>query len=740
MKVSESRIGGTGMHLAWTFNTPFIPSVNMSPQPGRLRRTSLLSTEVLDRSRVLDTLVNNLEGMAYRCLNDPDWTMIFVSQGSMALTGYAPTELVENTRISWEEITFLDDRARVRDCIQAAMVEGQRFSVQYRITTQSGQMKWVVERGISVPDEQGELVIEGFIEDITAQREMLEALEQAELRYRNIFEHASEGIFQTTGDGHYLAANPALARIYGYATPQALIADLSDIDRRLYVRSSRREAFQRLMETQGEVLNFESEVYRHDGSRIWISENAHVVRGPQGELICYEGTVQDISERKHHQEQLERQANHDLLTGLPNRTLLADRIEQGIARATRLGYYLGLVFIDLDNFKFINDSLGHRAGDELLKEIATRLNGCLRTSDTVARLGGDEFVLLINDHYRASTVISLLTRVLQEIGRPIMLSGREFHVGASLGVALFPEDGEDAQSLLKHADVAMYAAKDRGRNNFQFFTRELNRVADERLNLEAAMHLALENDNFEVYYQPKVDHRRRIVGVEALARWFHPEYGAIGPDRFIPLAEETGMILPLTTAILRRAFAAAREWNRQRELPIRMAVNLSPRLFLAGDIVAHVAGLLREADLSPSHVELEITESVFLGDSERAVAILGAFKDLGVSLAMDDFGTGYSSLSYLRRFPLDIIKIDRSLVTGIEHEEEVAMIARAVISLGQSLRKVVVAEGVENQAQFDFLRYQGCHEFQGYLLARPLPESELTRLLDAGGVIPKAGN
>jgi EAL domain-containing protein (putative c-di-GMP-specific phosphodiesterase class I) len=284
----------------------------------------------------------------------------------------------------------------------------------------------------------------------------------------------------------------------------------------------------------------------------------------------------------------------------------------------------------------------------------------------------------------------------------------------------------------------MYAAKDSGRNKFQFFTRELNRVADERLNLEAAMRTALERDEFEVYYQPKVDHRRRIVGVEALARWFHPTLGTIGPDRFIPIAEETGLIVPLTTAILRRAFATAREWNRQREVPLRMAVNLSPRLFLNEDIVAHVAGLLREADLSPAQVELEITETVFLGDGERAVLILRQFKELGVSLAMDDFGTGYSSLSYLRRFPLDIIKIDRSLVTGIEHDEDVAMIARAVISLGQSLRKTVVAEGVENQAQFDFLRYQGCDEFQGYLLSRPVPEAEFTRLLDAGGVIAKA--
>ena len=711
--------------------------------PLRLRHPRRLAAQAVDRARVFDTLLNNLEGMAYRCLFDAQWSMVFVSQGSLALTGYTPDELCGNAVVSWEHITHPHDRARVRAVVRQAVQTGLRFSVEYLITTRDGQTRRVIERGVAVRDEQGERVIEGFIEDITVRHATLEALEHAELRYRHIFEHASEGIFQTTREGQYLAANPALARIYGYATPQALMADLSDIEHRLYVSAGRREVFHRLMKAQGQVLNFESEVFRRDGSRIWISENAHVVLSPQGEFLCYEGTVQDITERRRYQEQLERQANHDQLTGLPNRVLLGDRIAQGIAQASRQGYFLALVFIDLDNFKYINDSLGHAAGDELLKVIATRLTGCLRSADTVARLGGDEFVLVINDHYRSSSVISLLERVLKDIGRPVVLGGREFHVGASLGVAMYPSDGDDAQILLKHADVAMYAAKNRGRNNFQFFTRELNRQADERLRLEAAMRDALEHagGGFDVYYQPKVDHRRRIVGVEALARWFHPELGAVGPDRFIPIAEETGLILPLTTVILRGAFAAARRWNHQRDVPLRMAVNLSAQLFLNDDIVAHVAGLLREAELPPAQVELEITESVFMGDSERTVALLNDFRALGVSLAMDDFGTGYSSLSYLRRFPLDTIKLDRMLVTGIECEEDVAMIARAAISLGKSLRKTVVAEGVENQAQFDFLRYQGCDEFQGYLLSRPVPESQLTRLLHAGGgmIAPEPG-
>ncbi|MBI4984955.1 MAG: diguanylate cyclase, partial [Rhodocyclales bacterium] len=562
--------------------------------------------------------------MAYRCRNDALRSMLFVSQGCLELTGYAPEELIDSARSSWEALTHAEDRLRVREEIAAAAAAGRRFAIQYRIVPFSGGTKWVLERGIGVSDENGEPAIEGFVEDVTARHRMLVALENAELRYRHIFEHASEGIFQTTREGYYLAANPALARLYGYGSADELIADLSDIEHRLYVDPQRREDFRRIMEERGEVTHFESEVYRRDGSRIWITENAHIVRDAHGQFICYEGTVEDITELRSYSERLEQQANHDLLTGLPNRSLLHDRLDQAIARATRLSYYVVVVFIDLDNFKFINDSLGHAAGDELLVEIANRLKGCLRTSDTVARLGGDEFVLILNDHYLVESVISLLERVLAEIARPLQLAGRDFQIGGSLGVSLFPQDGDDVQSLLKHADVAMYAAKDRGRNNFQFFTPELNRVTEERLHLEAAMRVALERNEFSVAYQPKVDHQRRIVGVEALARWHSPEFGNVTPDRFIPIAEETGLIVPLTDAILRQAFAAARSWGEIDGLALRVAVNLSPRLFLGNALVARVADLLREADLPPARVELEITVTVFLGDGERTLAILRA--------------------------------------------------------------------------------------------------------------------
>ncbi|WP_375214337.1 putative bifunctional diguanylate cyclase/phosphodiesterase [Aquabacterium sp.] len=695
----------------------------------------------LDQARILDTLIHNLDGMAYRCLPDADWTMLFVSQGCQALTGYAPRELVQGGWVTWEEITLVEDRQRVREHIgQIVRVGqvvhmGQRFEVHYRIRCRNGEVRWVLERGVFVVDENGRPVMEGYVQDITERVMAQQALEEAEQRYRQIFEHASEGMFQSSRDGRYLAANQALARMYGYASPQELIANLSDIGHVLYVQPSRRQEFCQRMEVDGKVSHFESEVYRRDGSRIWISESARAVRSPSGQFICYEGTVQDVTERRTHQAQLERQANHDQLTGLPRRHLLADRLQQAMRRADRSGERLALVFIDLDNFKYINDTLGHAAGDQLLVEVAQRLSHNVRASDTVARQGGDEFVLLLNDLRGIDTLISQLERLVEVIGRPLPLSGRTLQVGASLGVALYPQDGVDVDTLLKHADVAMYAAKHRGKNNFQFFTPELNRVASERMHLEAAMRVGLDHGEFSAHFQPKVDGAGHIVGVEALARWHHPLLGHIAPDRFIPIAEESGLILPLTEAIARQACAAALDWPQVNGRDITLALNLSPKLFIDPQLVAKVSGWLQRCGLPAHRVELEITESVFLEDHSRAMHTLRAFKALGCRLAMDDFGTGYSSLSYLRHFPLDTIKVDRSLVTDLETASDAAMIARAVVSLGKSLGKTVVAEGVEHHSQLDFLKAQGCDEFQGYLFARPMAAADLAQRLHEGGTL-----
>ncbi|WP_159878279.1 putative bifunctional diguanylate cyclase/phosphodiesterase [Aquitalea denitrificans] len=675
----------------------------------------------------LENLIHHLDGMAYRGRDDPARRMQFVSRGCLALSGYSAAVLMASDA-GWMGVIHKDDRVVVADMLASSLRGNGRFELQYRIRTAGGQIRHVRESGVA-SGEDGCMVLEGFVMDVTSQQRTIRALAQAEMRYRTIFEHAQEGIFQSSKTGRYLAANPALARLYGYASPEELILNLSDISCQLYVEAGRREAFLHLMATAGEVVNFESEVYRKDGKRIWISENAHVVSSENGCFLYYEGTVQDISERKHYQQQLEMQANFDALTGLPNRALLYDRLRQCVARAARAQSRLAVVFIDLDNFKFINDNLGHAAGDQLLKIVAERIAGSIRKLDTVARLGGDEFVLILNDLDSEAGLATLLERIRLRTSQPVQLQAQSCNVSASLGVALYPRDGLDEQTLLRHADVAMYAAKAAGKDNLHFFTGQLDRQSDERFTLEREMRLALEQDGFSVAYQPKFDRAGQIVGVEALARWQHAQLGNISPDRFIPVAEECGLIQPLTMAILRQACRAVARCNLARTRPISLAVNLSPRLFERDHLCRELASVLADCGFPPQDLELEITESLLLGDTEHIIGQLQALKDWGASLAMDDFGTGYSSLGYLVRFPLDIIKIDRSLVAGIESNEQQRMVVSAVVTLGRNLGKEVVAEGVETPAQLQFLQEMACSQFQGFGLSMPLDEDALRQLL-----------
>jgi diguanylate cyclase (GGDEF)-like protein/PAS domain S-box-containing protein len=415
-----------------------------------------------DQERMLKMLLSQLDAMVYRCRDDEFWTMEFVSEGCRAITGYRPEDLLFNSRISYEEVIHPEDRARVRAAIRDAIAAGRRFDVSYRILRADSAVRWVAERGGGVHAPDGRLqAIQGFVEDITRQREDELALRDAEARYRSIFENAIEGIFQTTPEGRYLSANPALARLYGYESPESLIAALQDIEHQLYVEPSRREEFMGEMQAHGKVTNFESQVYLRDGSVIWISENARAVRGADGAIRYYEGTVEDISERKMQERRMAHQATHDGLTGLPNRYLLQDRIEQAIRQATREKTYVGVLFIDLDRLKHVNDSLGHQAGDELIRVIAQRLRRCLRTGDTVARIGGDEFVLLLPSLLTPAAIAQAKRRVLEATSAPCQIQGRDVSTSCSVGASLFPEDGSDVETLLKKADEAMYEEKAR---------------------------------------------------------------------------------------------------------------------------------------------------------------------------------------------------------------------------------------------------------------------------------------
>jgi diguanylate cyclase (GGDEF)-like protein/PAS domain S-box-containing protein len=684
-----------------------------------------------DNARMLKTLLANVDGMVYRRRLDADWTMEFVSQGCLRVTGHQPADILFSQSVAYDDLTLADDRLWVREAIRCAVAEFRSFDLEYRIVHADGSVRWVWERGTGVIDVEGRAIaLEGLIQDITKRKHAETMLREAERRYHGLFDNAIEGIFRTTVEGNYLDANPALAHIYGFESPQELMASLRDIGRQLYVDPQRRQEFMRIVKARGSVTGFESQVYRKNGDIIWISENSRLVLGEDGRPLSYEGTVEDITERRLYQTRIERQANYDTLTGLANRWLLHDRLEQALLTATSFGTRLAVAFVDIDRFKYINDSLGHHVGDELLKEVAARLLSCVRECDTVARRGGDEFVLLINGHPGPDAVQQIMERMLAAVSRPWIIEQGEFQVSCSIGVALHPEDGEDARTLLKHADSAMYRAKDSGRDNFQFFTRELNTLMTERLEMEGHLRRALERQQFVLAYQPRVDlDSGRIVAAEALLRWRIPKRGTIAPQRFIALAEETGLIVPIGKWVLQTACAQNKAWQDEGLPPIGVSVNVSARQFRQQEnLVQTVAEVLRATGLEARYLELELTESMVMHDAPQLVAMLDQLKDLGVQIAVDDFGTGYSSLSYLKRFPVDRLKIDRSFVEHIASDPDDATIVRTIIALGHNLGLKVVAEGVESDEQLRFLRSNLCDEAQGFLLGRPVSSRHLRRI------------
>jgi diguanylate cyclase (GGDEF)-like protein len=430
-------------------------------------------------------------------------------------------------------------------------------------------------------------------------------------------------------------------------------------------------------------------------------------------------------------------AHHDALTGLPNRVLLEDRLQQAIAQAHRHDRMVAVLFLDLDHFKHINDSLGHHVGDALLQQVARRMESCLREGDSVARLGGDEFIISLCDISRNQDAAGVAFKLQQALSDPFLVEGRTLQVGSSIGISLYPIDGTDVKTLMRAADAAMYDAKAKGRANYQFFTPELNIVAHRRLLEATQLRQALAREEFVLHYQPQLHvGSGAIVGAEALLRWQHPEHGLLPPARFVGALEDLGLMSDVGNWVLRTACRQCVEWQRAGLPPIRMAVNLSARQFSSGDIVRSVAEVLLETGLDPQWLELELTESLILDNSERVITAMNDLKKMGVRLSLDDFGTGYSSLSYLRRFPVDRLKIDRSFIRDITSDAGCADIVRSILALSQKLGIAVIAEGVENEAQLGYLRRQGCAEVQGFLYSRPVPAADMTELLRADRRLP----
>lgn len=483
------------------------------------------------------------------------------------------------------------------------------------------------------------------------------------------------------------------------------------------------------LERHESFYDFEMRRPDFEGKERWSSVSGRPIFDSQGKFKGYRGVGRDITARKANEERIQYLATHDGLTNLPNRTLFAEILNRTIQSSLRYNRKFAVLFIDLDRFKLINDTLGHEAGDMLLKLISDRLTQCLRTSDVIARLGGDEFVVLVHEVNDPKYVVTVADKILSSIVQPIMLLDQECRVTASIGICMYPANGQDEQSMMKNADVAMYRAKEEGKNNYQFFSEEINTQSLERLALETSLRHALERQQFFLHYQAKLDLKtRQITGVEALLRWQHPELGVVPPLQFIPLAEETGLIAQIGQWVLNTACAQNAAWQREGIPPICMAVNLSARQFTDEFLLDHIAAALGQSGMDPQLLELELTESMVIQNPDRAIKLLLAIKKLGVRLAIDDFGTGYSSLGQLKRFPIDTLKVDRSFIRDIPRNAEDKAITKAIIAMGKTLSLTVVAEGVETEEQEAFLRDEACDEIQGFFFSKPIAPDEFAQL------------
>ncbi len=561
-----------------------------------------------------------------------------------------------------------------------------------------------------------------------------DAIQTSERRYRHLFERNLAGLYRTTLDGKILDCNSAFARILGYPSREEVLK-VTALD--LYADPGDRESFLARLAQQRVLVNFEICLKRRDGSPVWVLANESLIEEPGAEAVM-DGSLIDITDRKRAEQQRWHQANHDALTDLPNRILFNDRLSLAILHAQRRRQALVVMFLDLDHFKRVNDTLGHSAGDELLVKVADRLRRCIRQDDTVARVGGDEFLLLLNGITREADAAAMARKILAILAEPFLVQKRELFVEASIGIGMYPGDGADAETLVTNVDTAMYRAKETGRNSFQFFTRKMQEQSQERAALESGLRRALPRGEFVLHYQPILRlATHEPVGVEALVRWRHPEKGILSPREFIPLAEDVGLIARVGEWVLRRACEQHREWQAAGATGLRVSVNVSPRQFQQRDFAANVRRIVRETGLDPSSLDLEITESIAMHDVGHTGRVLAELSELGIQISMDDFGTGHSSLSYLKHFPIRRLKIDQSFVAGMTEDEKDRAIVATVVSIAKNLGLGVTAEGVETEEQAALLLALACEDAQGFLFGRPSPADEVAERL---GLAPRAGD
>jgi len=639
-----------------------------------------------------------------------------------------------------DELTGMNNRQYTKDDETVKKVF-QAFNYVYRtgetlkefgwdITRKDGTKRYI-EGSISLIKDASDKVtgFRGITHDVTERNRAEKALRQSEEKYRNILENIQEAYFEVDLAGNFTFFNDSLCRLTGGSREELIGAN--------YKRFSDKEMSQKAFKafhdvfTSGKAINgFDWQIIRKDGSKRYIEASVSLHKHSSGKPAGFRGVIRDITERKRIEQELNYMATHDALTGLPNRLMFSQLLDHAIQHAQRNKRQLAVLFIDLDRFKTINDSLGHEAGDTLLKEMAQRFKQSLRTVDIVGRLGGDEFTILMEDFNELKQVETLAHKILSTVIKPFAIMGEECRITASIGISIYPRDGKDEQTLMKNADVAMYYAKEEGKNNFQFYSEHIRAMSNERLTIETNLRRALERNEFYLAYQAKLDLKTRsITGVEALLRWNNPYLGLITPTQFIPVAEETGMIVPIGKWVMKTACAQNVSWQKQGLPRVRMAVNLSLRQLLDDHLLLDIRNTLDETGMEPNLLELEITESMVMHNPPRLISLLSKIKEMGIRLAIDDFGTGYSSLAQLKNFPVDTLKVDRSFIRNIPRDTENKAITEAIINMGKTLSLVVVAEGVETQEEENFLREQVCDEMQGFYFSKPIEADRFAELL-----------
>jgi len=655
-----------------------------------------------------------------------DGTIVTANLALARMLGYDGIEDLLTRNLERE--VYLDPAQR-EELIRSYEPFGYANNVELQWRCKDGSRIWVQLNAHAIRSPVGRTYFEGFVHDITERKKAEEARRHAEelLRRQSAAMTASmDGIGILNERLDFTYANDSLAKLYGYPGPQSMIGrnlcDLYEPHEQVRLITSILPQVHQDGRWRGEATGLRADSVNFP-QEISLTEIAN------DGIVC---VVRDITERTYAEEQIKHLAYHDALTNLPNRLLFKDRLSVALSHAHREGASLAVLFLDLDRFKVINDSLGHNIGDQLLQAVAARIQACVRDSDTVARLGGDEFTILLPRLLRSQDVAPVANKIIEAVRYPFHIEGREFFITTSIGISVYPEDGSDAETLIKNADTAMYQAKELGRDNYQLFNAFVNAKALQRIALEHGLRKALANEEFEVHYQPIFDLRtNRITGMEALLRWDHRQMGSIPPATFIPIAEATGAMAPIGSWALRMACRQAKEWHDRGHRTLSLAVNLSVTQLQQTDLVDTVRGILEETGLPARLLELEITESSAMHSPETSIRVLYELKKLGIRISLDDFGTGHSSLSYLKRFPVDTLKIDQSFVQDTTSDPDAAAIVTAIIAMAHSLRLKVIAEGVEFTEQANFLRRHACDQMQGFLITPPVNAGEFITFVEA---------